>query len=456
MSNKRILDVTSLGVTYKIGSKLFKAVNDVNFFVNEGEIFGIVGESGSGKSTIAKGLMGLESSKGKMVFNDQTVFDSFNIKKYYSSYKKYTNVCKHCLISYIKNLASVSKDGAISEKEANKIKKYFERLRHYAYISHNHINFLINYVPKNKVLQVEEQKFTKILSLLWDVKKLNNDVIFSKFSEATKSIEIDSNSIDKNFATLVSKITDLLCKRIGKIQSIKFDNLEKVARNKIKKDLQMIFQDPSTSLNDKSSVEDIISEGLVNFKKIIITDNRDYKKAIRDKVYEVIKMVGLPQNVLQRYPHELSGGQKQRVAIARAIIMNPKLIICDEPISSLDVTIRSQILQILREINKQRKTSYIFIAHDLSVVRFFCDRIMVVYKGNIVEIASSDELFKNPKHPYTKSLLNSSPLGEIDSKQYSDEEKKYNNDDEMYTFFPRKMVEIKKDHYVFMSEKDKF
>jgi len=456
MSNKKILDVTSLGVTYKVGSKNFKAINDVNFYVNDGEILGIVGESGSGKSTIAKGLMQLEHSTGRMVFEDQVVFDSLKIQKFYHEYQGYVNTCKHSLMSFIKCLLNVSKDGTIKVKEGEKIKKYFNRLRHFAFTAHEHICFLLNYLPKDKTLQKEESKFSQVLAVLWEIKNELEKVVFSKFVNNEEPIKVDMALIEKTFDKQVSKITDLLSASFNQILAIKIPAAKKINNKLTKKQIQMIFQDPSTSLNDKSSIEEIISEGLINFKKIIIKDSKNYKEEIRNKIHEIIKMVGLPKNILQRYPHELSGGQKQRVAIARAIIMNPKLIICDEPISSLDVTIRSQILQILKEINKQRKTSYIFIAHDLSVVRFFCDRILVVYKGNIVEDADSDELFKNPIHPYTKSLLNSSPLGEIDSKIYSEEEKAYDNSSEVYTFFPRKMISVGKNHYVFKSSKDKF
>ena len=164
----------------------------------------------------------------------------------------------------------------------------------------------------------------------------------------------------------------------------------------------MIFQDPIDSLDPRMTVEDIIQEGLQiqGFKN---------KAANHKKVVEALERVGLVADHASRYPHEFSGGQRQRIGIARALIMNPKLLICDEPISALDVSIRAQIINLLNELKEELGLSLIFIAHDLSVVKYFCDRIVVMYYGKIVETASSDELFKNPTHPYTKALLSAIP-----------------------------------------------
>ncbi len=184
------------------------------------------------------------------------------------------------------------------------------------------------------------------------------------------------------------------------IAAIKYDNAN-VSRHLLN-EIQMIFQDPVGSLDPRMTVEDIIQEGLR------IQGFHDREENHR-KVVEMLQKVGLVEEHASRYPHEFSGGQKQRIGIARALIMNPKLLICDEPISALDVSIRAQIINLLNDLKRELNLSIIFIAHDLSVVKYFCDSIMVMYFGKVVEKAPSDELFKHPIHPYTRSLLSAIP-----------------------------------------------
>jgi oligopeptide transport system ATP-binding protein len=168
--------------------------------------------------------------------------------------------------------------------------------------------------------------------------------------------------------------------------------------------IQMIFQDPAASLNERATIEYIISEGLINFHLY-----KDEKDRI-NKVEKIIREVGLLPEHLTRYPHEFSGGQRQRVGLARSIVMEPEFIVADEPISALDVSIRAQVLNLLKKFQNERGLSYLFIAHDLSIVRFISDRIAVIHKGKIVEIAETEELFKYPLHPYTKSLMSAIPI----------------------------------------------
>ena len=172
----------------------------------------------------------------------------------------------------------------------------------------------------------------------------------------------------------------------------------------IRQDIQMIFQDPLASLNPRMTVGDIISEPLRNYLPELTKDQ------VENEVRSMMARVGLLPNVINRYPHEFSGGQCQRIGIARALILKPKLIICDEPVSALDVSIQAQVVNLLKELQKEMGLSLIFIAHDLSVVKHISDRVLVMYLGNEMEVAHSDQLYDNPRHPYTKALLSAVPI----------------------------------------------
>ena len=168
--------------------------------------------------------------------------------------------------------------------------------------------------------------------------------------------------------------------------------------------MQMIFQDPMASLNERAKVDYIVSEGLY------AQGVKLSKKEREEKVTKALEAVGLLPEFANRFPHEFSGGQRQRIGIARALILNPAFIIADEPISALDVSIRAQVLNLMSELQKKHGLTYLFIAHDLSVMRFICDRIAVIYKGELQELAAADQLFAHPLHPYTRALLSAVPL----------------------------------------------
>lgn len=183
--------------------------------------------------------------------------------------------------------------------------------------------------------------------------------------------------------------------------------LKKSQLHKMRKEMQMIFQDPFSSLDPRKTVNQIISEPIIEYK--IIKDKTDLEK----RVLELMETVGLAERLINTYPHELDGGRRQRVGIARALAMEPQFIVCDEPVSALDVSIQAQILNLLKNLQKKMELTYIFITHDLSVVNYFADDIAVMYLGQLVEKAPAEELFANPAHPYTKALLSAIPVPEI-------------------------------------------
>ena len=223
--------------------------------------------------------------------------------------------------------------------------------------------------------------------------------------------------------------------------------LSRTLDREVIRNIQMVFQDPAASLNERATVDYIVSEGLYNFHLFENEEDR-----VR-KVEKMIEEVGLLPEHLTRYPHEFSGGQRQRIGIARAMVMEPELVVADEPISALDVSIRAQVLNLLKKFQKERQVTYLFIAHDLSIVRFISDRIGVIYKGNMVEIAEAEELFNYPLHPYTRSLISAIPIPDP----------KLEKQKVLFTYDPSihdysedgpELVDIGHNHFVFGNKKE--
>ena len=209
------------------------------------------------------------------------------------------------------------------------------------------------------------------------------------------------NELKEEYLPKIENEADLEKKKA--LQKEYKEKLRLAKKTRLVTQIQMIFQDPIGSLNPRMTVQEIVSEGLV------IKGIKD-KKYIQEQVYKYLEMVGLVREHATRYPHEFSGGQRQRIGIARSVIMEPEMIIADEPVSALDVSIQAQVINLINELRQKLGLTVLFIAHDLSVVKYFSDRIGVMYYGDLVELSTSDEIFAHPLHPYTKSLLSAIPL----------------------------------------------
>jgi len=366
MENNRevLLKVDHLCQYFRLGRKDLKAVDDVSFEIRKGETFGLVGESGCGKTTTGRSIIKLYNiTSGNVYFKGKRIGAGTRSYQDAIAAARADAAKKIKLLRSEKNVDSVRKE-AIQEE----IKKINEELG--------------AIVDKNR-------------ALIKDAK--------------SNSKEVDKQYVESLLKALEAEYTQKFKAAEGNEEKLKalrkeYNNRCRVAKkSKLITQIQMIFQDPIASLDPRMTVRDIIAEGLVING---ITD-KDY---INEKVYEILETVGLVREHADRYPHEFSGGQRQRIGIARAVIMQPEMIIADEPISALDVSIQAQVINLLNDLRERLGLTIMFIAHDLSVVKYFSDRIGVMYFGKMVELADSDELFKNPLHPYTKSLLSAIPL----------------------------------------------
>ena len=369
-----------------------KAVDNVSFDIKKGEVFGLVGESGCGKTTTGRSIIKIyDITSGSITYKGQ-------------------RICAGTL-AYRKE---------IKEQKA-------------------------------KIRQLSKEKPANAEELIAGCKKR-----IAELQQEIKKAEFDHKYSDREYAkTLVAKVKAEYEPKLAAAQGEELAQLKKkykdelrvAKKTKLITQIQMIFQDPIASLNPRMTVKEIISEGLV------INGIKD-KEYIDQKVYEILELVGLVREHAGRYPHEFSGGQRQRIGIARSVIMRPELLIADEPISALDVSIQAQVINLLNELRDTLDLTILFIAHDLSVVKYFSDRIGVMYFGKMVELASSDELFAHPLHPYTKSLLSAIPLPDPQSEK-NRQRIVYNSLAEHdYSVDKPTMREIKPGHFVYCNDEE--
>ena len=259
----------------------------------------------------------------------------------------------------------------------------------------------------------------------------------------TKANPANKQDNNERIAAIRAELAATIAENKKQIKEAKYDN--KHTERDLVTQIQMIFQDPIASLNPRMTVREIIAEGMV------IKGIKD-KEYIDEQVYDILDKVGLVREHAGRYPHEFSGGQRQRIGIARSVVMRPEMIIADEPVSALDVSVQAQVINLLNELKESMGLTILFIAHDLSVVKYFSDRIGVMYFGKMVELADADELFAHPMHPYTKSLLSAIPLPDPKTEK-SRKRIKYNAlESHDYTVDKPSFREISPNHFVMCND----
>lgn len=369
-----LLRVEDLCQYFKLGpGRELKAVNHVSFDIKKGEVFGLVGESGCGKTTTGRSIIKLYDITGGSVY--------FKGERIAAGIRSYQDAIKEAKKNAADRLAELAAELQSHPDKAEEIQaKTLE-------------------VKANLADEIAKQK-AAMASAKFDHKncdKMHRKRLLAALAEEyqPKIDELQQHIAEGGNQSLADELSSL---------KKEYAEKRRLARGeRLTTQIQMIFQDPISSLDPRMTVSEIIAEGLQ------IKGIRD-KKYIKEQVYKALEQVSLVREHAERYPHEFSGGQRQRIGIARSIVMQPELIIADEPISALDVSIQAQVINLLNELREKLNLTILFIAHDLSVVKYFSDRIGVMYFGNMVELATSDELFAHPLHPYTKSLLSAIPL----------------------------------------------
>lgn len=401
MSDNRetILKVQGLKQYFKSGfgknKIVVKAVDDVTFEIKKGEVFSLVGESGCGKTTTGRTIIKLyKSSGGEVFFHDTRILS--DVKEAKRAYKETTKNLKQELA--LGNVDTSSYQAKILEAKQT-LKK-----------AKQDFNFE-NIIDENGKKAIKDIKsfdqYQDIIAKYENRIKAAQERILSLTAQLDQ-LDAKDDDQKESFKTLSAQLKEtkkeLSLSKLRQKQDISNLKYQLVHKNKLlMRKMQMIFQDPIASLNPRMTVKEIIAEGLrINgYKNEEIIDQR---------VKEALETVGLVAEHASRYPHEFSGGQRQRIGIARSLVVEPSFIIADEPISALDVSIRAHIINLLNELRENKGITILFIAHDLSVVKYFSDRLAVMYFGKIVEIGDKEKIFNHPMHPYTLSLLDSIPL----------------------------------------------
>lgn len=431
---KVLLRISNLKQYFPIGKKQLgrpqsyvKANDGISLDIYEGETFGLVGESGCGKSTFGRTLLQLyKQTGGRSVYYGRTVED-FDLRYVEEIFKNLSDKKKKCE----ELRARVKKTQADYEKMPEGIDKKAEgqklnELRSEEENSLLDITALIGgiYAADNldeigKVYLSEYQAMKQMRGIRARIEELVKKenardkikALEEQIVPLEKKVEEERRKIEAFRDTCKGK-EDFALYESQRDNGINLANLTDAEMRYLRRDLQLIFQDPYSSLNPRMTVGQIIGEGLQAHKLFQKGD-----ASMQDYVMETMEKCGLAGYFIHRYPHQFSGGQRQRIGIARSLAVKPKFVVCDEAVSALDVSIQSQIINLLLDLKEQNNLTYLFISHDLSVIKYISDRIGVMYLGNMVELCETQELFDHPYHPYTEALLSAIPTTDVDTQK---------------------------------------
>lgn len=411
MANKKLIEVTNLKQYFPVKKSSWlqkeqyyvKANDGISIYINKGETYGLVGESGCGKSTLGRVILQLyPQTQGNTVYYGRTIYE------YHPQY------VERILKNLDKEIAKYNKAVEKAKANTNEINNFpaddADRIFHQIARLTGGLFYAKDLKAAGDALLEEYHAGCEVAKLAESL-DVNNTASCSAYEAAEKKQADCRAKLDKLKETCKDHEGFDKAEALWD-QGIDLGMLNREEARVLRQDLQIIFQDPYSSLNPRMTVGQIISEALVAHKKF-----KKGSQELEDYIINIMEKCGLDKYFIHRYPHQFSGGQRQRIGIARALALNPKFIVCDEAVSALDVSIQSQVINLLQDLKEKEDLTYLFISHDLSVVKYISDRIGVMYLGNMVESAPSERIFKNPKHPYTIALLEAIPTTEPESKE---------------------------------------